>query len=63
MQTKLRLKAQWDPRKQMWKIMKQNPAFSKNGWQRFGGNFYTYMDECNAKIQELISKFPDLYKG
>jgi hypothetical protein len=62
MSNKLNLKAQFDHRKQMWKIMKQNPLFSKKGWQRFGGNYYHFEDECKAKIKTLTEQFPDQYK-
>jgi len=55
------LRAQFDGRKSMWKIVKK--TFNGcGGWARFGSNWYFGKEETISKINRIVSDFPDQYE-
>lgn len=66
-QQKQTLRAQYDPRKMMWKIVKKtftpkgsNPLGTV-GWRRFNDSWYNEQSDAEAAIQQLINNYPEIY--
>jgi len=61
MQVKEILRAQFDSRKNRWKIVKKTYNGCR-GWVRLGGNWYYTKEDTEQTIQRLVTDVPDLYK-
>jgi hypothetical protein len=54
------LRAQWDSRKEMWKIVKKTFNGS-GGWARVEGDYYSSKSEAEQEIEMMVSNHPDMY--
>jgi hypothetical protein len=54
------LRAQYDPRKMMWKIVKKTYNGS-GGWKRFGDSWHSEQSDAEAAIQKIINNYPEIY--
>ncbi len=55
------LRAQWDSRKQMWKIVKKTYNGS-GGWARFGAAWHFGKDDAELRINNMVMIFPEQYE-
>jgi hypothetical protein len=61
MAQKTTLRAQWNSRQGCWRIVKKTDT-GHGGWKMFGGaEGYPTRLECEIKIEDIVSKFPDQY--
>ena len=58
---KTKLRAMFDGRREMWKIMKKTNNGS-GGWARFGSGWYWDKPECEEKIRRIVQADPDQYE-
>ncbi len=49
------LRASYDGKKAMWRIMKYS-AVGSGGWRRFGGKSYLFDWECEDAIDRLVNQ-------
>jgi len=63
------LRAQFDHRKDAWKIVKKTLTHSKGsnpngtaGWRRFGDSWYFDRKDAEDAIQRIINNYPDMYQ-
>jgi hypothetical protein len=61
MSEKTILRAQWDGRKQMWKIVKKTTN-GAGGWARFGTSYEFSKESSEHFIDLLVAKFPQHYE-
>jgi hypothetical protein len=54
------LRAQWDSRKQMWKIVKKTEN-GAGGWARFGAGWHFGKDDAEVMIDRMVKDFPEQY--
>lgn len=59
-QIKETLRAQYDHRKGMWKIMKKTYN-GAGGWKRFGDAWHYDRDDADAAIKRIINNRPEMY--
>lgn len=55
------LRAQWDSRKQMWKVVKRTYN-GCGGWARFGSKWHFGKEEAEMIIERLVTDFPEQYE-
>jgi len=55
------LRAQWDSRKQMWKIVKKTYNGS-GGWARFGAAWHFGKEDAELMIDRIVHYEPDYYE-
>jgi len=55
------LRPMFDPRKNMWKIMKKTFNGS-GGWARFGERWYWDRQDCIESINRIIANHPQQYE-
>ncbi len=53
------LRSQYEQRKNCWKIAK---ATRNGGWSHFGFGWYLTVDDCDRKIDEIVTRDPERYK-
>jgi hypothetical protein len=53
------LRAQYDQRKNCWKIVEYKLT---GGWGRFGAGWYLTKEDCQAKITVLVNDHPNTYR-
>lgn len=62
MTEKTTIRAQWNSRQGVWRIVKKTNT-GAGGWAMFGGpEGYTSKAAADGKICELVEKFPDQYQ-
>lgn len=62
MPDKTTLRAQWNSRQGVWRIVKKTNT-GAGGWKMFGGSEgYSSRLKAEMKIQDLILKFPNQYQ-
>jgi hypothetical protein len=62
MAEKTTLRAQWNSRQGVWRIVKKTNT-GAGGWAMFGGSEgYTSISTAELKIKEIVEKFPDQYQ-
>lgn len=49
------IRSQYDPRKEMWKIVKMTHGQYSHGWSRFGANWYITQQDCDDKIDMICN--------
>lgn len=56
------LRAQYDGKKQLWRIAKKTNT-GAGGWKSFGsGSVYDTIGQANDKIEFLIQSYPEQYQ-
>lgn len=58
---KEKLRAQFDQRRQQWKIVKKT-TFGAGGWRRFGTNWYYTRKAAETAIKIIVGTHGDYYE-